>query len=71
MAIAEEDCLIVDLVVGGLSLVESRQASAGRRVDARRLDAVSRFFKLIEMTPTIEPSKDLVQATLDRIAAKK
>jgi hypothetical protein len=70
MAIAEEDGLIVDLVVGGLSLAESRETAQDRAVDAERLNAVSRFFKLIDQTPTMEPSKDLVQATMERINAR-
>ena len=68
MAIAEEDGLIVDMVVGGLSQTETRECAAGRRVDAGRLHAVARFFRLMDLTPPIEPSKDLVEATLKRIA---
>lgn len=71
MAIAEEDALVVDLVVGGLTATESREASEDRHVDARRLNAVARFFKLIDQAPAIEPSKDLVQAVLDRINEKR
>ena len=68
MAIAEEDGLIVDLVVGGLNRTAARECAQSRRVDARRLYAVARFFKLMDQTPPIEPSQDLVEATLKRVA---
>ena len=67
MAIAEEDGLIVDLVVGGLGRAEARECAAGQHVDARRLDAVARFFKLMDQMPPMEPSTDLVEAALKRI----
>lgn len=70
MAIAEEDGLIVDLVVGGIDRDEVRD-SAFRVVDAHRLDAVARLFRLMDQTPDIEPPEDLVESTLARIAARK
>ena len=71
MAIAEEDGLIVDLVVGGLSVAESRAEADDVQIDARRLNAVARFFKLMDQLPATEPPKDLVQSTLDRIEDAK
>ena len=66
MAIAEEDGLIVDLVVGGMTRNEVRDAAPGP-VDSRRLDAVARFFRLLDLTPATEPPANLVDATLKRI----
>lgn len=68
MAIAEEDGLIVDLVVGGISHGEVRESWA-RPVDAQRVDAIARFFRLMEQTPAIDPPADLVASTLARIEA--
>lgn len=68
MAIAQEDELIVDLIIGGLDQAEAHERAEGQHVDARRLDAVARFFKLMDQTPPIEPSKDLVEATLKHVA---
>lgn len=67
MAIAEQDALIVDLVVGGLSPSDAAIEAEGRMIDARRLAAVTRFLKLMKSSPTIEPPKDLVERTLRRI----
>jgi hypothetical protein len=68
MAIAEEDGLIVDLVVGGIDRSEVRD-NGGRAVDAMRLDAVARFFRLMDQSEDIEPPADLVESTLARIEA--
>ena len=68
MAIAEEDGLIVDLVVGGIDRDEIRD-SGWRCVDTQRLDAVARFFRLMDQTEDIEPPADLVDKTLARIRA--
>jgi hypothetical protein len=68
MAIAEEDGLIVDLVVGGIDRDEVRE-SGWRAVDTQRLDAVARFFRLMDQTADIEPPADLVESTLARIEA--
>ena len=65
--IAEEDGLIVDLVVGGMSDSEARFAA--RPVDARRVHAVARFLRLLDSTPAAEPPLDLVESTLARIDA--
>jgi hypothetical protein len=68
MAIAEEDGLIVDLVVGGIDRDEVRD-SGWRSVDAQRVDAVTRFFRLMDQTVDIDPPADLVESTLARIEA--
>jgi hypothetical protein len=68
MAIAEEDGLIVDLVVGGIDRDEVRD-SGWRSVDAQRVDAVTRFFRLMDQTVDIDPPTDLVESTLARIEA--
>lgn len=69
MAIAEEDGLIVDLVVGGISRSEVRDTS--RPVDAKRLDAVARFFRLMDNSPDYDPPEDLIESTLARIDARE
>ncbi len=68
--IAEEDGLIVDLVVGGMSKTEAREIVAARPVDARRVDAVARSLRLLDSTPAAEPPADLVESTLARIDAR-
>lgn len=69
MAIAEEDGLIVDMVVGGIDRNEVRDNA--RPVNAQRVDAVARFFRLLDQSAEIEPPEDLVEATLARIANRK
>ena len=68
MAIAEEDGLIVDLVVGGISGSEVRDNA--RAVDAQRLHAVARFFRLLDQSADCEPPEDLVEMTLARIESQ-
>lgn len=68
--IAEEDGLIVDLVVGGMTKTEASDLVAARPVDARRVDAVARFLRLLDSTPAAEPPADLVESTLARIDAQ-
>jgi hypothetical protein len=70
MAIAEEDRLIVDLVVGGMTRDEV-QETVSQQLDAQRVDAVARFFRLMDLTPAMEPPVDLVAATLARIEARR
>ncbi len=67
MPIAEEDGLVVDLVVGGLTQKELRD-HAGRPVSADRVHAVSRFFKLLDQAVIHEPPADLIDSTLEHIA---
>lgn len=67
MAIAEEDGLIVDLVVGGIE--RSEVLENARPVNAQRVDAVARFFRLLDQSADIEPPEDLVETTLARIEA--
>lgn len=65
--IAEEDGLIVDLVVGGEP--EQDADAPARSVDTRRVAAVAKILRLLDNTPVCEPPTDLVASTLARIEA--
>lgn len=60
-----EDGLIVDLVVSPQETAEV----AARPLDARRVNAVARFLRLLDNSPAAEPPADLVESTLARIRA--
>lgn len=66
MALAKEDGLIVDLVVSGMSRSEMRNLAC--RLDTRRVSAVMRFFRRLDLAPVSEPPADLAARTLQRIA---
>jgi len=61
-----EDGVAIDTRVGGISTQEL-QAIGVERIDVRRVHAVNRLFRLIDMAPAHEPPEHLVDRTLARI----
>ncbi|MFT3785967.1 MAG: hypothetical protein QM770_07355 [Tepidisphaeraceae bacterium] len=65
MAIANEDGLVVDLMLGRVSTSELR-SSGVRALDVDRIDAVNRLMRLIDAAPDHEPPVNLLERTLAR-----
>jgi hypothetical protein len=67
MAMADDDGLVIDLVVGGVSPSE---VESSKPVRPERVHAVARLFRLMAQTPAVDPPEDLVDSTLRRIESK-
>jgi hypothetical protein len=66
MAIATEDGVVVDLMLGKISSVELRSTGV-RSLDVDRIAAVNKLIRLIGQAPETEPPAQLMERTLARV----
>lgn len=66
MAIATEDGVVVDLMLGQLSPIELRSTGV-KSLDIERIAAVNKVIRLIEQAPEQDPPAELMERTLARV----
>ncbi len=66
MAIATEDGVVVDLMLGQMSTIELRSTGV-KSLDVERVAAVNKVIRLIEQAPEADPPAELMERTLARV----